>query len=363
MMWGYRSRLERDLVRWREAGWVSETGADAIRRELAQSSSGVGLAAALAVLGAVMIGFAAMSFVAANWQDMPRLARMLLLIAALWGCYGIAGAFFQRRLDAFGHAAGLAGVGVFGASIMLIAQMYHIEGNPPGAVLVWALGALLAGVLLRSNPALALAMILVGLWSGWQTSLIERIHWPFLLGWGAVAAAFLWQRWRPGLHLSAIALSGWIITNGFVVHHGAHWAVALIGLGICAASLASEQLNGLPKRIAPAALCYGMIIAFMGLFSFTFLQRQPTGTMVLLAVVMLALLLGAVFWGWRTQHRAVLWLGYAGFSAVALALYFKTIGTLLGNSLFFLITGLVVCALSWFAYRLHARASSEEAAR
>ena len=45
----------------------------------------------------------------------------------------------------------LGGIAVYGASIMLIAQMYHMEGNPPDAVLMWALGALLAAVLVRST--------------------------------------------------------------------------------------------------------------------------------------------------------------------------------------------------------------------
>src|SRR5690606_19372167 len=127
-------------------------GLRGIRADLAQRGSGIDLSTSLAVLGAVLIGFAAMSFVAANWQDMPRIARLGLLIAALWGSYGLAGGLLARGHAGFGHAAVLAGVGVFGASIMLISQMYHIDGNPPDAVLTWAAGALLAGILLSSNP-------------------------------------------------------------------------------------------------------------------------------------------------------------------------------------------------------------------
>ncbi len=95
-MWSYRSRVERDLPRWREAGWVTDAGADGIRRELAQSGRGIGLSTALATLGAVLIGFAAMSFVAANWQDMPRLARLMLILLALWSSYGLAGVLASR---------------------------------------------------------------------------------------------------------------------------------------------------------------------------------------------------------------------------------------------------------------------------
>lgn len=352
-MWGYRARLERDLVRWREQGWITDAGAEGIRRDLA-STDHISLPTTLAILGAVLIGFAAMTFVAANWQDMPRIARLALLIAGLWGCYGLAGWLMARSFEYFAHAAVLAGVGVFGASIMLIAQMYHIDGNPPEAVLTWAAGALLAGVLLRSNPALALAMLLVGLWSAWQTGLTEAVHWPFLIGWGAVSAAFLWRRWRPGLHLSAVMLSAWIITLGYLLFENhAHWAVALIGLGICGAALVLEKLTGIWPRIAPTILCYGMVIAYGGIFAFKFFETRDTGTLALLSVVTMALLLAAVFWGWRSQYKPVLWLGYIGFSVEVLALYFVTIGTLLGTSLFFLVTGLIVIGLAWLAYRLH----------
>ena len=71
----YAKRLDRDLVRWREAGWVNADGEAAIRRDVAGHSSKLDLASALGILGAVLIGFGAMSFVAAHWSEMPRLFR------------------------------------------------------------------------------------------------------------------------------------------------------------------------------------------------------------------------------------------------------------------------------------------------
>lgn len=362
-MWSYRARLERDLSRWREQGWIDDTGLQGIRGDLAERERGIELSTTLAVLGAVLIGFATMSFVAANWQEMPRIARLGLLLILLWGCYGLAGGLLARGHAGFGHAAVLAGVGVFGASIMLVAQMYHIDGNPPDAVLTWAAGALLAGILLSSNPALALAMLLIGLWSAWQTSLTGAVHWPFLIGWGAVAAALLARRWPPGLHLGAIVLGIWIVSLGYLLLEGrAHWVVAAIGLLICGLAIAAEQLPGLWRRIAPAALCYGLAIAYVGLFAFKFFETRDAGTLALLSIATMALLLGAVLWGWRSRHKAVVWLGYAGFSAEVLALYFVTIGTLLGTSFFFLVTGLIVIGLAWLAYRLHAQQASARGA-
>jgi uncharacterized membrane protein len=74
--------------------------------------------------------------------------------------------------------------------------------------------------------------------------------------------------------------------------------------------------------------------------------------------------LGGIWIGLRSSSAAMLWLGYAGFSIEVLALYFKTVGTLLGSSLFFLSAGAIVVALAGAAYRLHARAQpGMEAAR
>ena len=94
-MW-YGQKVERDLSRWQAAGWVSDTGAAAIRADLASRKSPFGAAAILAMLGAVLFGFAVMSFVAAHWTAMSKLARLLLLLATLWACYGGAALLFQR---------------------------------------------------------------------------------------------------------------------------------------------------------------------------------------------------------------------------------------------------------------------------
>ncbi len=83
MSW-YRHRVERDLARWQAAGWVSGTGASAIRNDLQSRKSPFSAASILAVLGAVLFGFAVMSFVASNWTEMSKLARLALLLAALW---------------------------------------------------------------------------------------------------------------------------------------------------------------------------------------------------------------------------------------------------------------------------------------
>jgi uncharacterized membrane protein len=355
-MRGYRKRIEQDLPRWRESGWVTAEGEKAIAAEVAQSGWQISLAPALAILGAVLFGFAVMSFVAANWQEMPKLLRIVLLLGGLLVSYLAAGALFQRGLDAFAHAAILIGVAIFGASIMLISQMYHMEGHPPDAVLLWAAGALLAGLLLRSKPALALAMLLVGLWAGWETSMNEKVFWPFLIGWAAVTAAIVREHWRPGLHLAAVVLALWTITLGYLLHKGhAHGVVILAGVSLMAAGFSVEKLDERLAKFSPSSECYGLAIAFAGLLAQQFVEDIQVSNLVALAVATLAMMIAVIVWGLRSGHRGLLWLGYIGFSIEVLALYFKTVGTLLGSSLFFLMAGALLIALAFLAHRLHAR--------
>jgi uncharacterized membrane protein len=291
---------------------------------------------------------------------MARLFRLALIFGGLFASYGIAGILFERRHPAFAHAAILAGVALFGAGIMLVAQMYHIDGHPPDAVLTWALGALVAGIVLRSNPALALAMLLMGLWSVWEMSDSGSVHWAFLLGWAAVALAMLWRQWAPGLHLSAVVLSVWIVYLGYFLFEGhGHGVVVGIGLVVAAAGLSAPVVSEQWSAWASPAVAYGMTIAFAGLFALQFIESVTLDHLILLAILALALVLGGIGYGLRSGSAVMLWLGYAGFSIEVLGLYFKTVGTLLGSSLFFLSAGAIVIALAAIAYRLHARAGLE----
>lgn len=354
-----RSRRLRDLDRWQASGWLTPNGADALRAEFEASRTGIRLAHVLAILAAVLIGFAAMSFVAANWQEMSKLLRIAIIFAGLWALLALAGWLWLGGHRGFGDAAALAAAALYGTGIMLIAQMYHMDGHPPDAVLLWGGGTVAAGLLTRSNPVLAAALVLFSLWS-----LMETLHWPdrqvhwtFLPAWAVVAAGFAWTRWRPGVHLLSVALTGWIILQpyrlGFSEEFAPHAVVSVVGLALIAASIVAGPTIDRWRPISGAILIYGFIIAFAGAFALQFIADQRGDHTLLLGIVTLAAILGTLAWAWHTDNRGALWVAYAVFSLEIFALYIKKVGTLLSTSVFFLMTGLMVAALAAVAYRLH----------
>ncbi len=366
MIWN-RQKLERQLGHWREKGWVTEAGLAAIRDEIHQGSARFGLSGVLGVIGATLLAFGVMMFVGANWQEMPRLARLGLLGGSMWAAYGLAAWLYVRNHPAFGHAAVLLGSAIFGASIMLIAQMYHLEGHPPGAVLVWGIGTGLAAFLFRSNPAYALAIALAGLWAGWETSLSNTLHWPYLAFWAVLFLALtLTTRWRAGYHLLALSLSAFVVLIGYLTDVGdGHWLT--LGIGVATALLAIFLEKPIDRILAvsrPGA-AYGIAVAFAALFGIQFLEGNSytdagldpwhaSNGMPLwvLGAASIVLLIAGLVAAAITDNRGLMWISYIGLSMELLGIYFKTFGTLLDTSLFFLTAGVLVILFSVVAYKL-----------
>src|SRR3989338_3042255 len=193
-MWqrAYLHRLKSDIDLWIERGWVTPASAEAILKSAQQRPSARRMPAILAMLGAVLIGFAVMSFVAANWAEISKLAKLVMIFGAMWVAWIAAIPLERRGHPAFAQAAVLIGLGLFGGGIMLIAQIYHIVTDDPGGVLAWCIASLAAAWLLPSRPALALGILLAVVWTGFTLSLQETTpHWAFWLPWAAALALSL----------------------------------------------------------------------------------------------------------------------------------------------------------------------------
>ena len=105
---------------------------NACARTSESSGSGFGLGGILAVLGAVLLGAAIVSLVAANWEAMPRLFRVGLIMSVLSLAMSAARGGKVAATSVFSQALYLIAAITFGAGIALIGQMYHLSGDACG---------------------------------------------------------------------------------------------------------------------------------------------------------------------------------------------------------------------------------------
>jgi uncharacterized membrane protein len=230
----YRSRLTGDLDRWIAKGWIDAGRREDILGDIAGGHRSWTAIGALMILGAVLLAMSALTFVAANWDAMPRLLRFATIALALWLAMAGAGRALDRGADAFGHALALLGVALFGAGILLTAQTFNMTSFRNTAVLVWTVAALATAVAIPSRPVLILATLLGAFWAGLEVAnpFVDTLIWGYLPVWGLT----FWLAWRlesrVSMHLLALALVLW-------TGHALHWhdqRVEISDIGLHAAA-------------------------------------------------------------------------------------------------------------------------------
>ena len=154
-----------------------------------------------------------MTYVAANWQGLGKLERLVILFGVMAATYATAAMLFIRGLPGFAQTAVLLGSALFGVNIMLLGQTYHMSAHWPNGILLWAAGTAVAALLIPSRPALVLAILLFGLWTFGQTFENQKPHLLYLLPFAILTgAAWVWK-WRPALHLLTISFLVWLTVN------------------------------------------------------------------------------------------------------------------------------------------------------
>jgi len=138
-------------------------------------------------LAALFAGLSILVFVSANWDEIPRGVRMGTLVA-LTLAFHIIGLYQKRFGDAkIATVWFLLGCLSYGASIFLIAQIYHLGEHYPDGIWWWAVGTLPFAILLRSLPITWLMTATALIWLGTETS--ETF---FPVSWPLFAAVIFW---------------------------------------------------------------------------------------------------------------------------------------------------------------------------
>lgn len=113
----------------------------------------------IVTIGAILVGIGIFSFVAANWQEMAKAVKILIIVIAMTASY--TGGWFLREkwhYEKTGEALLLLGAIIYGAGIFLIAQMFHTRGNWPDGFILWMIGTIVMAFAAESFSLFYLAI-------------------------------------------------------------------------------------------------------------------------------------------------------------------------------------------------------------
>jgi len=200
--------LKDEVARWRADGLVDEALAQRILARYPPAAERNWGRVIFSAIGAVLVGLGVILFFAYNWQDLPKAAKLALVIGALVLAHGGAIGIARRPNASRGLVEGLHVLGtmLFGAGIWLVAQIYHIDEHYPNAFLVWSAGALAMAWAMPSIAQALLALFLVTFWAGVELfDFHTPVHSaPLLVVLGVLPLA--WWRRSPALLFCTLAV-------------------------------------------------------------------------------------------------------------------------------------------------------------
>lgn len=271
----FKARLSQELPRWRRAGWVSAENELAILADLDNRQSKVAWAGALGLGGALLLGVGAIMWFAAHWVDISKLVKLLLIFSALIASHLSHGICVSRQaMPKLAQAMAFLSLLFFGAAIMLIGQIYHIDAHFPDGIALWAAGGLLTAWLLHSHPAMIASIGLAAIWTIDEQFTYRAMNWPILVYLTLAAIPVIRRNWTLAARALGALLILWMLGwhshpwLGSVSDTGVHlrlFALQVLGL---AGWWAFAQASNHP--LARAIREDLLLLPLLGAFAFTY---------------------------------------------------------------------------------------------
>ena len=324
LVWNYAAKIRGEIEHWHSAGIVDESAKERMLEDVEHRQLKRSFASVLAIFGGVLIAAGLIAFVASNWESMPRYIRVILLVATIWTAYGLAAYTKQREHPYLTGMFLMIGIVAFGASIMLIGQIYQLQGRNEDALLVWMIGGLLTALGTRSIAALITTIVVSCMWmvSEYPTSSepatllnVARFYW-YPAVWLVLAISSWWIGSRLAAHALAISMIIWLVVLVFLfgrvsAHHITTIQAAMLIIGsLCLASLSGPQfLRGF--EIHALTYCFIVLLGFDSLSygGLSLLRLEPVSTSVwphLVPMVVAAIACGAILmWARRANANVI----------------------------------------------------------
>lgn len=371
-------------------GWVKDGVVTAGQREALlarhpERASGGRLAAILGAVGGGLVLAGVCLLIGANWEEIGDWTKIMGLVGLLVGSY-LAGWRLAVKPGGYplvGETFFMVGAGLFMAGIALVSQIYHLNGRPATAVMIWWLG--IAGVpwVVKSKGAWFMSLLAMVTWLGMEVMTAGS--------WLAVYDGGRWAR-------SVSVLAGWLTVIGLAVWLGGlglkgtmkslyadmteRWGAFLTCGALYLLSFVRHEWRWVERADGDmrwqAGVFLAAVLAVAGGLAWRAAKREvvmmgwwwlPVGLAV--AGVLGGVDLGDGGWGWSVlawaglfgMNLAMIRTGLAtgregwvnlGVTFIALNIvtrYFDLFGTMMEGGIFFVVTGVMVLGVGFYLER------------
>jgi uncharacterized membrane protein len=381
--------LKSRVVKWTESGIISDDQSEAILNyeALPEEPLQLGnrfnrLIVVLSTLGAILIGAGIISFVAANWQGMPAIAKLTLLIGGQTAAYAAAYQLqFVRGYPRVGAAIMFTGAAWFGSNLFLVAQSYHLSTDNPDILILWFIGILPLAYIARSKSITVMAVAIftvgitwkIGTWAGDPENAFIIIGTLLLVAATIYAVGMLHLvreklKFHAGPYLVSGALLAISVTffltfvdnfrnfigRGIVDANavtGAQYALVAIVSIIAVTALAvadrfSSQINRTSfARFAEPAVVALVIALVWVLITHPF--NSPVGYAVIFNLLLILLIFGTITLGIMHKREALVNVGIIFFVIDLSTRYIELTIDMLDTSLAFIVGGLLLLGVGY----------------
>jgi len=383
------SYLENQIKDWHNRGIISDDVAAALLADIGKSGATArdkggqpfSFFRIVAIFAAISFAAAIVMFISANWEAIPRLAKVGGMMALIAGGL-IGGAVIGTRGGRHGRwleeAAYLVAGAAYVGGVALVGQMYHLPGDIGQAMFGFALGLGLAGLAARSHVLAGAALGAIAWWYLETPTPEELVDADFAVFAAFCAAGYALARFGKMPWLRWVAAAAFVI--GLIpfllsvleaiadFYEGLPDGVRLtLWLVLLAASLAGLWLARRSGDPAPAFWRRPATAFGAGLIALLALHVESGDLLPLLVVgpMTLGFALSALF-AHGARSRTIRYVAYALFVGEILFLYGETVASLLGTAGFFLAVGvtltLIAGGIYWAERRFKRRAGEKERA-
>lgn len=367
---------DQDIAAWLAAGVITEAQAQRMLSDLSvrrKDRASDKLIVTISTIGAVLLGIGAVLFVAANWQGFNHLTKAFLLGGSTFSVtlLGYWLAYEAKTLPKVGAALLLLGTLLLGATLFLLAQMYHVQANSHVLVLMWLVGVLPLVYLLRSHVIAGLATALGFVWFG---LFVFRGMTPQGRDWLAFPVLYLLAgllvfelgglhdlrpQFRPVARvyrigaLKIVLATLLLLTFRFISGSFKYWSqeftqayspqiiggVALIGVVAVALAVANGLKNPLQSETIRLEMTVSLGLSALALVYFFFPSPRTNLYPVLFNLAMAGCIFAMIIVGYRREDFWLINAGMSAFALLVLIRYCDFFWELLPRSMFFMVGG------------------------